>query len=55
MKDKIINIIDSIKNFRKRLTCKHSYTMIQKFYGDDKNIAYGIEQCKKCGKKRLMR
>lgn len=55
MKNKIMDIIDSIKDFCKRLTCKHTYTMIQKFYGDSKNIAYGIEQCKKCGKKRLMK
>ena len=37
----------------KRLFCKHQWKLIDKVYGDMKNIFSGYYKCEKCGKEML--
>ena len=44
-----------MKKFIKQLFCKHDYKIVQYFFGDQRNYAYGIGECKKCGKRKVVK
>ena len=41
--------------FIKQLFCKHDYKIVERFYGDQRNYAYGVGVCEKCGKRKVVK